>query len=551
MLRVIAPLAAIATFVACSSDPIGIQGQPDSGQAAQDAGAEDPDAGGGSLCQSAPSSDPLVVATDRGNVRGTMSGQTKAFLGIPYAAPPVGELRFELPEAHACWEGERDATRYGARCPQVGRGMDTSGEEDCLSLNVWTKDTGASKPVLFFIHGGAYVIGASNEPLAEGYNLYDGKKLAEEQDVVVVSINYRLGALGFLAHPAFANATESKVSGNFALYDMIFALRWVKENIARFGGDPARVTIFGESAGALSVCLLVASPLARDLFAGAIMESGACWAAPKAQREMAAQRQAESLGCDSTDPAEVVRCLREAPASRFVALAPETPSILSTWDLPFGATIDGRLIPGAPLEIISRGEHNKVPIVVGSNAHEAELFTPPTINTCFDYEVAIRAAFPDFVDQIRAEYPCFDYPFARWAFVDAMTDVSFTCPARRALRAFATQADVPAYRYLYSYVRRDPFVIALRAFHSGELPLVFGTMARPGYEPPPIEEEVSSRVRAAWGRFAHTSDPNVPGLLPWPRWDAASDPAWVVDEMLGTTAAIKDRKCTFWDMLSE
>jgi para-nitrobenzyl esterase len=299
-------------LAACGGDPTGPAASLDGGGIGTDASAP------ASRCVAVPSApdDPLVVVTEAGELRGTDVGAASAFLGIPYAAPPVGEGRFRPPAAHACWEGVRPALAFGRVCPQLLASGGRFGDEDCLAANVWTPEARATtpRPVMVFIHGGAYLTGSGHQDLAfeNSGNLYDGATLATEQGAVVVTFNYRLGALGFFAHPALVAEDAHGSAGNYGTLDQIALLQWVQTNIRAFGGDPDRVMIFGESAGGLSTCLLLATPLARGLFHGALVESGGCQVATAASRLAQGEDIADRLGCDDA------ACLRARPASDYV-----------------------------------------------------------------------------------------------------------------------------------------------------------------------------------------------------------------------------------------
>lgn len=510
----------------------------------------------------ASSGDPLVVATDRGAVRGKKDGDATAFLGIPFAAPPVGALRFHRPEDVACWTGVRDAQAYGAACPQrLTSASLPEGNEDCLFLNVWTPSAEPAKkrPVLFFVYGGVEVMGSSNQTIPGGVsgNTYDGKALATREDVVVVSFNYRLGPLGFLSHPGLDAENGGKPSGNWALMDAITALEWVSSNIARFGGDPARVMVFGESAGALNACALYASPLTKGLLSSVLMESGACDAAPVAYRQKQAAALADAQGCKG-DANGVVACLRGRDAA---ALMPDVPGQVnffdkertsdpkSSWYLGWGPVIDGFVLPDSPLSMIRRGEQHHVPFAIGSNANETELFVPDVIHTCLDYTLDVQSRFGALSSEILTRYPCTAYLTPRQATVDWTTDAQFTCPARRIARAAAANQTEPVHRYWYTHVPSGTLGV-MRSFHASELPFLFDTfrvanasVATPG------EQTLTTHLEGYWARFAATGDPNGGGAPTWPAYTTGVESLVVLDEAIATTTKLKDEKCAFWDAL--
>ena len=499
-----------------------------------------------------------VVVTLRGAVRGKVSagGGSVSFKGIPYAEPPTGARRFRAPVSHACWSGVRDALAYGSECAQAGLTGGTTGDEDCLSLNVWVPSSSSGTlPVLYFIHGGAEIVGGSNQQLGTG-NLYDGQALAERQHVIVVTTNYRLGALGFLAHPALdAENASGRRSGNYGLLDLLSSLRWVKKNIASFGGDPERVMIFGESAGALNTCVLVASPQAAGLFSSALMESGGCAAPSTVDREKSGNALSTSVGC--ADKPDVAACLRGKPAADLVSASAGLTDLLAsdllhTWDMPYGPNVDGYVLTEAPLSAFRSGRYNHVPFAVGSNAHEMELFiTPGQVNTCYDYESMVNTRLGPLAARALSLYPCASYPLPRMAIVELATDVAFTCQARRIARSLATSPSAsPVYRYYYTHVRDYGPMVALRAAHTAELPFVFRTWSIESYVATQAETALSDALQGYWARLGATGNPNGGGALPWTQYQAANDNVIVFDDTISTDASVKTAKCDFWDSVS-
>lgn len=550
--------AGIAASVGACTGP-----NPDLAPAADPAagppGSEDTSAPGSMIlpCTVGSSTDPLVARTSRGLLRGKIAGDTVAFLGIPYAAPPTGSRRFRPPAAAACWDGVRPATDYGPACPQQdflsGKPI---GQEDCLSLNVWaprSRPTGSTPlPVLFFIHGGANILGASNQQILG--NLYDGQDLAEKQGAVVVTVNYRIGALGFLAHPALTKESPKGSSGNYALLDQIAALTWVKENIAAFNGDPSRVLLFGESAGAFATCALIASPLAKGLFSAALMQSGACAAPSLKERERRGQEIAKTLGCESA--ADVAACLRQSSIENLVATHGSISIPLGmpvdldrVWDLNYGAAVDGYVLPDAPSRMIKAGRHNHVPLALGTNANEMELFLQSgTPATCADYERMVRTAFVASASEVLRLYPCGLFP--RYAMVDVLTDLFFTCPARRVARAAAASQTEPVYRYYFTHAGPGALSL-LRAAHAMELPFVFHSFLQIGVIPNLAEEALSRGMQGYWARLAATGDPNRGGQPYWERYAPGRDNVLVFDSLISSRAPIRSEQCRLWDSLTQ
>jgi para-nitrobenzyl esterase len=503
---------------------------------------------------------PGTFATDTGAVTGELAGETYAFRGIPFAAPPVDDLRFAPPKPAACWTGERPAVAFGNACPQWESGA-LVGDEDCLTLNVWTPKAYAAsdkRPVLVFIHGGGHQQGSSSQKLSDGQPLYDGKRLVEKTGAVVVTLNYRLGPFGFLAHPALTQADANKSSGNYGMLDQIAALQWVQRNVAKVGGDPAHVLIFGESAGAVSVCRLVVSPLARGLFSAAIMESGACVATPLAKAEQTGASVAKTAGCEAAS--DVVACLRQAPVAKLMESVSPTIDISAFGRLAFDGVVDGWAVPAAPLELIAQGKHNHVPMIVGSNGAETALAVP-AIATEDQYEQAVNALAAPLggqvlADAILAQYPASDYPTPRAAYVAVTSDAKFVCTARKAARALAQHQSEPVFRYSYVHVPENASaqLKAVGAYHGSELPFVFGnvyigTAAGP-YTPGPGDLSVVDAFAGYWSRLAASGDPNGEGAVSWPRYDAATDPYLVIDAPANAQTGLRTKQCDFWDSLT-
>jgi para-nitrobenzyl esterase len=495
------------------------------------------------------------VLTDKGLVKGTPAGTGLAFLGIPFAQPPVGVLRFAPPEPAACFSGVVDATRFGNTCaqwnPQAGGVI---GSEDCLTLNVWTPalPSPSSKPlpVLVWIYGGGDLIGSSD------FTATDGQALATTQNAVVVSFNYRLGALGFLAHPALTAASPHGSSGNYGLEDALLALHWVQTNIAAFGGDRTHVMVFGASAGAINTCALVASPLAHGLFTSAAMESGNCAAEPYAYRYPRGQLVAASVGC-ATAP-DVVGCLQNAPMAAIVQNAGLTfvgsvlTQVLTTSvdgahieDLPFAPTVDGYVLPAPPETAIRAGKHNHVPLIIGTNAVEFEAFVPPNLFPegygvgCAAYASLATIAFPGIAIPLLQTYPCnpLDPTAGYRQFIAVVTDGFFTCSSRRALRAAASNQTEPVYRYVFTHGV---------AGHGAEMFYVFGSLPSPS---PPDDIALSHEIQSYWVNLAATGNPNGAGLPVWDAYDPTTDNSLLLDTPITAASGLGATGCSFWDLV--
>jgi para-nitrobenzyl esterase len=462
----------------------------------------------------------FVVDTDRGPVRGAAVGNMTEFLGVPYAAPPVGDLRWRAPEPHARWSGVRDATTFGAHCPQGPSPFGiTSTSEDCLFLNVFAPARRDDEPlhrapVMFWIHGGALVVGESND--------YDPSMLVA-RGVVVVTTNYRLGALGFLAHPALAAESAQGSSGNFGLLDQQAALRWVQRNIREFGGDPGDVTIFGESAGGLSVHEQLVSPLAHGLFARAIDESGAYMPAQPslATAEAAGGAFAASAGCAS----QTADCLRGLPVATI--LAKQTGGTTNP-------NVDGVVLPRTILAALQSGDFNRVPVVEGSNHDEWRLFVAqvevathtPLSAAAYIPAIAATLRVPlSVATAIAAAYPLSAFSSPSVALSAVGTDAIFACGARtfagllsQHVRTFQYEFDDPnaPMRFL------PPVSFPTGAYHASELQYLFNLttpVPSPGFSAD--QRRLSQTMVGYWTHFARTGSPSSEATPNWPRYDAA------------------------------
>ena len=496
-------------------------------------------------CATAAKSSGATVVTDRGAVRGSADDGVMHWLDIPFAAPPVGPLRWAAPELPACWKGVRPAAAFGPACPQLDNGT-VIGSEDCLSLNVWKPDTvktTAPRAVMVFVHGGGNVQGSASN-VVSGVTLYDGANLARTGDVVVVTVQYRVGALGYLASPALASGAQP--AGNYGLLDQIAALHWVQRNISAFGGDPKRVLLFGESAGAVNTCMLVASPLARGLFSRALMESGACGASDTATAQRAASDFAQAAGCTGAD---LATCLRALPASTVVQTLPGVIDLSSLGRPRYGPYVDGRVLPEDPLTRIESGRANHVPMIVGSNADETAIFVR-NVQTPDEYRAAVTAMAPVAAAAILAQYPVESYASGRAAMIGVTTDALFTCGARRTVRAALTGQGQPVYRYFFTHTMTGGVLRTLGVFHGLELFFVFGHLDTTGYTPTAEEQALSIAMMHAWANFAATGDPNGTGAPTWTRAKAGSDPFLQLETPTASGDGVRTQQCNFWDGLS-
>ncbi|HTX49524.1 MAG TPA: carboxylesterase family protein [Caulobacteraceae bacterium] len=458
-----------------------------------------------------------VVHTRQGDVAGVTVGSVESFKGVPFAAPPVGDLRWRPPQPAAPWNGVRTADAFGPVCMQAARGpfsrMNMS--EDCLTLNVWRPANarpGAGLPVMVWIYGGAFIQGGSAVPF------YDGAKFARD-GVILVSFNYRLGRFGFFAHPALDRGRGP--IGNYGLMDQIAALKWVKRNIAAFGGDPDNVTIFGESAGAISVNYLMISPAAKGLFAKAISESGFGRSVPRPLT--GGDRSAEAIGRDFAaaqgvkgDDAAAAAALRALPAEALNA--PVTG--LTDPSLP-NPMLDGQIITGGIAQGFARGDEAHVPYLEGGNSYEASLF--PKVG---DYPDPVIARAGDPAKVIAAYGGQAPPEVAR----EVETDFLITEPDRNLGRQMAKQG-LPAFVYHFSYVPAAARPTSFGAAHGSEIPYVFDNLsdvpvtygARQIPAATPGDHEIATAMHAYWVAFAKTGDPDSAGGPAWPRVTKSDD----------------------------
>lgn len=456
-----------------------------------------------------------VVKTGLGPVSGASSGPVESFKGIPFAAPPVGALRWKAPAPVAAWSGVRDSSKFAASCYQQSRnGRVENLSEDCLYLNVWRPagaKAGAKLPVMVWIYGGAFVSGSGALPV------YDGTHFAET-GVILVTLNYRLGNLGWFAHPELTKESGGQGTGDFGLMDQIAGLIWVRNNIASFGGDPANVTIFGESAGGMSVNLLMVSPAARGLFAKAITESGLgrTAARPLAAAEANGVKFAESVG--ATDLA----ALRALPVDK--AWGPALTNIEGTANP--GPIVDGVVVPQNVDRAFAEGKEAKVPWIVGSNTFEASLF-PQRLQNPDGYLNAMPADRQAMISKVFDPQATGD---KKALVANLMTDAVFTEPARY-LAAQHEAHGGKAYRYYFGYVAEGSRKLMPGTPHAGELIYVFSTL---GSFPSAIpltytdaDRTIARDMTGYWSNFAKSGDPNGAGLPAWP--EDKGDKVLVVD----------------------
>ena len=500
-----------------------------------------------------------VVKTAQGDVQGFIKENVNVFYGIPYAAPPVGELRWKAPQPRASWQGILKTTQAPPLCFQYMLYMQR-GQEDCLYLNVATPDTKPEKPkpVMVWFHGGGFIGG-------DGLQGTPLQRLAARGDVVVVSLQYRVGALGFLAHPALSAESEKtnnqSVSGNYGLMDQQAALRWVRDNIGAFGGDSKNVTIFGESAGGMSVCAHLASPVSAGLFKQAIIQSGPC---TKNNADLsAAEKQGEWLairaGCEGRG--NLLQCLRDKKPEEILQALPNDPAFVfgegdfGVW----GPVTDGHILPESIQQSFQSGRFNRVPVINGNNDDEGSLMVMFSHEYRFkplqaeDYEKRIRYLVGDnqtIIDKVKARYPLEKYEDPGAALAAVLGDEFMSCNIHEVSDWLSPWAPVYAYTFTYpdaAFVL--PEMRKLGAFHSAELQFVFHAPMnwfRSYFSGD--ELKLSNAMMDYWSQFAHAGNPNRAEQLVWPLY-AEQKNQMMFDRKLSIANNSKQEACAFWRSL--
>jgi len=492
-----------------------------------------------------------VIVTQSGRLQGVVSTEMIEYLGIPYAAPPVGTLRWMPPQAFGRWKGVFQATQFGNTCPQIN-----GGDENCLFLNVYTPHAKNSAkptrlPVMVWIHGGGLTNGAGSD--------FDPTPLVEGGDVIVVTINYRLGMLGFFAQQALD--TEGHLAGNYGFMDQQFALRWVKRNIAAFGGDPRRVTIFGKSAGGLSIYSQLASPLAAGLFQRAIAQSGAyAGFAPDYRVQILPIATVETTGNPLVESGAALADAVGCPDQIAACLRAVDPGTLVMTPKAIFPTIDGRLLTQTPGDAFTGGNFNRVPVITGNNHDEYRYFVAtnfPLPVTNAQYAGVFDAVFgSQLAPRVEAQYPLGINPPANETELQlaaAGTDGIFVCTARRAEQALAQYVTVYAYEFNDENApapKIQNLNFPLGAYHGADVQYLFN---RNGVPAPltPDQQALSQAMISYWTQFAKTGDPNSPGQPLWAAYDPATDErlSFVPLEPAVESGFATDHMCAFWDHL--
>ncbi len=499
---------------------------------------------------------PDVIQLHSGPISGKIEDGMRIFTGIPYAAPPTGELRWKPPREIAPWTQVKSATAFSPSCPQPGQSVLALGSgkfsEDCLYMNVWTpaEKPGERLPVMVWIHGGAFNFGSASQPE------YDGKHLAEK-GVVVVTINYRLGPLGFLVHPLLSRESPQGTSGNYALLDQIAALKWVQKNIAAFGGNPDQVTIFGQSAGSRSVSLLMISPLSTGLFQRAIAESGGPiigseylsvgFNGDMANVAKMGQKLAAKLGCDKSEDA--LAALRAKSAQEIVTAADCKTDLFDDEALFFAPVFDGWVLPKNPLTAFSGGQQHDVPIIVGSTLNEGTLYLASEKDlTVEKYKTFLKSRFAENSGQAFEMFPALQAKDVAPAIDKLITVAANAQPARLMAQAMERKKSKA---YLFHFTRLPNTVMArkLKVHHGAELAYVFGNMKKSdGYND--TDMELSKKMMDYWVNFAKTGNPNGKDLADWPAYESQSDLNLEFGDIIRINKHLYKKEADFIDRMS-
>lgn len=501
------------------------------------------------------------LAVDSGKLRGLVVGPEDSvhlYRGIPYAAPPTGERRWRPPQPPTAWEGVRECYEFGNAAPQKispmvanfpGMSLGAPLSEDCLYLNVWAPANkgDAALPVMVWIHGGGYVFGAASQPLYEATDL-------ARRGVVVVSMNYRLGPFGFFSHPQLSAESDHHASGNYGLLDQIEALRWVQRNIKAFGGDPNRVTIFGESAGGGSVFSLLTSPLAKGLFQRAIAESGPTLNFAALNKSHYGFKPAEEMGvefatsCGAKPGPDQLSSLRTMSVDDIMKAVPaqESPREFTIREglLRFAPVVDGWVIPDDPMTILARGEQNHVPLIVGANRDEGTMFMmlgklPRRVE---EWAEQMAKNFDAHADKLAAHYSVKGPSDIRKIATELMGDFVFVAPARFVARHMKNDG-APAYLYHFAHPPAGPTGRMLGAHHAAEIPYVLDNLDIVPGDVPTVDQQIRDTMSAYWVQFATTGNPNRDGLPEWPTYNPDTDRSLLIadDKIEATTNLRKPR----------
>jgi para-nitrobenzyl esterase len=497
-----------------------------------------------------------IVNTEYGQVQGSLNGTVHQFLGIPFAKPPVDSLRWKAPRNPIAWAGVLNTSAFAPVCPQKKfvQGDTTytiEGNEDCLYLNVWTPQTGVgSKPVLVFIHGGGNQQGGASETTG-GTQIYFGKNLSARGDAVVVTIQYRLGPLGFLVHPGLEPENPNNTSGNYAALDQILALKWVKNNISNFGGDTTKVMIFGESAGGVNVGNLLNSPLAAGLFQRAAIQS----AGPVIGNYNTVKTKGVTYVNDFTtagNDVQKIAYMRNLPSDSLV-MNETSPLSGGAVQMNWQSVVDGVVFTDFPMANFQNGTFNKVPLLIGSNSEEMSLSAPQTVVPAM-VTALINSSVPvAYRPQANVLYPPgSSNTQAKQSYIGILTDAQFTSTTRRTAQCVSQNQTEPVWRYFFTHKHTIAQLAALGSYHGMELFYVFNNWenATLGSGPlfKPQDDSVQKAMLRYWVNFAESGDPNSTGQVNWPEYESSTDCYLEVKATpVGNQCGIRTAQSDLWD----
>lgn len=498
-----------------------------------------------------------TVTTQFGPVQGVINGSVVQFLGVPFAKPPVGALRWKAPQNPNTWASALLTNSFAPVCPQkkFSTGSASSytltGNEDCLYLNIWTPQTGAgTRPVMVFIHGGGNQQGGASED-GGGTQMFFGKNLSSRGNAVVVTIQYRLGPLGFLVHPGLEPENANNVSGNYAVMDQILALTWVKNNIANFGGDPNKVMIFGESAGGVNVGNLLLTQSAAGLFDRACIQSATPVIGDYSTVKSNGVSFVDSFTTVGTD-VQKIAFMRTLPSDSIIK--DETPPLSGgAVGMNWQAVKDNITFTDFPTQLIQNGNFNKVPLMLGSNADEMSLSAPSTVFPAM-VTALINASVPSSLQaQATTLYPPGSTTTqARQSYIGILTDAQFTATSRRTAQCVSLNQTQPVWRYFFSHKHTFTPLTPLGSYHGMELFYVFNNWenATAGSGPlfKPQDDSVQKAMLSYWVNFANTGDPNGNGLGSWPQYNVTTDPYLEIKATPnGSQAGLRTAQTDLWD----
>ena len=500
-----------------------------------------------------------IVETQFGNIRGSVNGNVYQFLGIPFAKPPVGSLRWKAPQNPEYWPEILETKEFAPVCPQkkYTQGDTTftiEGKEDCLYLNIWTPDIGNFRfPVMVFIHGGGNQQGGASET-SGGIQMYSGKNLADRGKVVVVTIQYRLGPLGFLVHPGLDAENANGKSGNYAVLDQILALKWIQNNIDLFGGDPNNVMIFGESAGGVNVGNLLTTPLAKGLFQRACIQSASPVLNFYNDSKIKGIAYVDSFITTGSD-IEKIDYMRKLSADSLLHFA-VSPLQGGVVQMNWQPVVDNVVFNNFPRQLIQSGNFNKVPLIIGSNADEMSLSAPKTVLP-FMVTALIKSSVPQQYQTLANElYPAgTNSDEARKSYIGLLTDAQFTANARRTAQCVSVNQTEPVWRYFFTHRHTIPQLETLGSYHGMELFYVFNnwenTLLGSGFLFKPEDKAVQDAMLKYWVNFAATGNPNGEKLANWPLYRSSNDCFLEINSSPnGNQTGIRTNESDFWDKVT-